>query len=63
MWKIKFERTPRPTKDKRLFDMLKIAVEAGGWSAAKEVCRNTKGKTASVLYTFIDEIVIRKTRY
>jgi len=57
MWKIKFEKIPSTTKEDKLLEKVKVAVEEGGWEAAKEVCRNTKGKTAYTLYMFIDEVV------
>ena len=57
MWKIKFEKIPSTTKEDKLLEKVKVAVEEGGWEAAKEVCRNTKGKTAYALYMFIDEVV------
>lgn len=57
MWKIKFEKIPSTTKEDKLLEKVKVAVEEGGWEAAKEVCRNTKGKAAYALYMFIDEVV------
>jgi len=56
-FKIKIEKTPRITKEDLLLENIKEAVDAGGWEAAKELCRNTRGKTAFVLYQFIDEVV------
>lgn len=57
MWKIKFEKIPSTTKEDKLLEKVKVAVEEGGWEAAKEVCRNTKGNAAYALYMFIDEVV------
>jgi len=37
-----------------LIEAIDEAVECGGWEAAKEVCRNTKGKAAAVAYQLIE---------
>lgn len=62
MWKIKFEKVVRTSKDDQLHINLKTAIEAGGWEAGKEVCRNTKGSTSANIYRFIDEIVIKERK-
>jgi len=60
MFKIKFEKVNRVSKEDQLLKNVKEAIEAGGWEAGKEVCRNTKGKSAAILYMFIDEVIIER---
>lgn len=62
MIKIKFEFTKTRSREDKLLEKVKEATESGGWEAAKEVCRNTRGKSAFVLYKFIDT-VIQKNEY
>ena len=63
MWKIKFEKENKVSKEEKLLKNIKEAVESGGWEAAKEVCRNTKGKSSAILYQFIDDVVIPQWRW
>jgi len=57
MWKIKIWNEPSLTKEDKIFENLKLAIEMGGYPAAKELCRNTTGKVAYHLYRFIDEVL------
>jgi len=50
-WKINLEKT-KPNAS--FLEQIEEAVESGGWEAAKEVCRNTKGKAAGVAYQMIE---------
>lgn len=60
MWiDIKFNFPTMKSMNDRLIESVLEALELSGYEAAKEVCRNTKGKTAATLYRFIDEGVLK----
>lgn len=49
------KKKKKKDKEQEFLDKALIALEAGGMAAVKDLCRNTKGKTAYVLYAFIEE--------
>ena len=50
-WKFNVEKAD---PNKELIDAIDNAIEHGGWAAAKEVCRNTKGNAATMGYQMIE---------
>jgi biopolymer transport protein ExbB len=52
--KIKIEKTSRTPNLDRFMEDLDVALANGGTEAAKELCRNTRGKYAAAAYLTIE---------
>ena len=51
MWRFKIVRV---FPHQKLIDSIKEAYNEGGWEAAREVCRNTKGSAAFLAHELLD---------
>jgi len=57
---VDLHKKKKKDKEQEFLDKALVALEAGGMAAVKDLCRNTKGKTPYILYSFIEDGLQKK---